>query len=347
MNSDIDADNPLAAWLALPYDFSLEQSIFGSTDADTITRIVDEFCMETLGAPVSSLPSYSSSLGCVFTIHLVDGRQFVLKACPPRDSIAFVDSIVRIQTHLAAHGFPCPRPLGGPWPFARSCAIAMERKDEGAFVLADNPAVRRALAEALARQIDLARDFVDLPGLPAGFWTQLPTDRLYPTPHLSIFNLEATARGAEWIDRIAQQARSAVVPDGSRVVVGHDDWAVKDVRFAEGTIKVIYDWDSVRRDRESLIVGHAAGLFMMTYRVPQPARIAPRPDEVRAFIDEYEAARGFTFTTAERATMAAVATYMIAWTARLEHSAAPDETDYPAGKYREALALYGDAYLRL
>jgi hypothetical protein len=85
---------------------------------------------------------------------------------------------------------------------------------------------------------------------------------------------------------------------------------------------------------------------MMTYRVPYPARIAPRPDEVRAFIDEYETARGFIFTAAERATMAAVAAYMIAWTARLEHSAAPDETDYPVGKYREALALYGDAYLR-
>ncbi len=57
--------------------------------------------------------------------------------------------------------------------------------------------------------------------------------------------------------------------------------------------------------------------------------------------------RGYPFTKSERTTMVAVATYMIAWTARLEHSVDPNETNYPAGKYLAALARYGDAYLRL
>ena len=346
MTADTGGDDPLAAWLALPYEFALERGIFGSADPDAIRRVVDAFCATTFGAPVAAVLSYVSSLGCVFTLRLADGRRLVLKVSPPQDSAASLVSMARIQAHLARHGFPCPRPLGGPWSLAHGHATAMEHRDEGAFVTADDPTIRRALAEALARQIALARDFTSLPGLGPALWTSLPTERLYPTPHLSIFDLEATAGGAEWIDQIARAARGAASPDESRVVVGHDDWAVKDVRFADGAITVAYDWDSLRRDRESVIVGRAAGLFMMTYRVPHPARIAPRPDEVRAFVDEYEAARGSAFTRAERATMAAVATYMIAWTARLEHSTAPDEVDYPAGTYRDALARYGDAYLR-
>jgi len=346
MTTDIGADDPLVAWLARPYEFALERRIFGSADAGAIRRVVTAFCATTFGSPVAAVLSYVSSLGCVFTLRLADGQHLVLKASPPQDSVASLASMARIQAHLALCGFPCPRPLGGPWPLVYGHATAMERRDEGAFVTADDPTVRRALAEALARQIALAHDFIDLPGLEPALWTSLPTDHLYPVSHLSIFDLEATAQGAGWIDRITRAARGAAPPDGSHVVVGHDDWAVKDVRFADGAIRVVYDWDSLRRDRESVIVGRAAGLFMMTYRVPHPARIAPRPDEVRAFIDEYEAARGSAFTTAERATMAAVATYMIAWTARLEHSTAPDEGDYPVGTYRDALTRYGDAYLR-
>jgi hypothetical protein len=341
-------DNPLAAWLALPYEFTLEKSIFGSTDSGAIMRMVDEFCMARLGSPVSALLSYIASLGCVFIVELHDGRRLVLKAFPPADSVIFMESIARIQTHLAARGFPCPRPLGGPWPFAHTHAMVMECRDEGAFVTADDPAIRQALAQALAHQIALTQDFNDLlSALRPCFWTRLPVDRLYPKPHLALFDLDAAEHKAQWIDRIARQARAAVGEDGSRMVIGHDDWAVKDVRFIGTIINVIYDWDSLRRDRESLLVGRAAGMFMMTYQVSHPVRIVPSPEEVRAFIEEYEAARRFPFTKSERVTMAAVAAYMIAWTARLEHSVAPDATDCPAGKYLAALAHYGDAYLRL
>jgi hypothetical protein len=347
MPADTEESNPLVAWLALPYDFSLERRIFGTTDAGTIMQSIDEFCRAGLGLSLAHIVSYSASLGCVFTLQLADERQLVLKAYPPEDSVPFLEGITRVQTHLASSGFPCPQLIGGPWPLAQTYALVMEHRDEGAFVTADEPVIREALAAALARQISLTQGFIDQPGLRPSYWARLPQDRLYITPHLSIFNLEATTRGAEWIDRIAQEARDRVRRDGSRIVVGHDDWAVKDARFANQALCVIYDWDSLRRDRETLIVGHAAGQFMMTYRVPHPVRVAPRPDEVRAFIDEYEAVRGFAFTPAERVTMAAVATYIIATTARLEHSTAPDVTEYPVGYYREALARYGDTYFDL
>jgi Phosphotransferase enzyme family len=347
MNRDAEDGNPLAAWLALPYEFALERRIFGSVDPRVILGMVDEFCSERLGSRLVGILSYIASLGCVFTVQLADGRQLVMKAYPPEDSISFLTGIARLQSHLAGVGFPCPKPLGGPWPLARAHALVMERRDEGVFVTADNPAIRHALASELARQIALTQDLIECPGLRPSFWSLLPRDRLYPTPHLSIFNLETTARGAEWIDRIARQARESVRPDGSRIVVGHNDWAVKDARFVGDTLSMIYDCDSLRRDHETLIIGHAAGQYMMTWSVPHPVRVAPRPLEVRAFIDEYEVARQIPFTQDQRAAMAAVATYIIAWTARLEHSLAPDVDEYPVGYCRAALAQYGDTYSHL
>jgi len=83
----------------------------------------------------------------------------------------------------------------------------------------------------------------------------------------------------------------------------------------------------------------------MTWNLDVP--IAPTRDEARAFIAEYEAARGASFTKAERAMLAAAATYAIAYSARCENCLALDEEQYPAGSYRELLTRDGEAFLRL
>jgi Ser/Thr protein kinase RdoA (MazF antagonist) len=54
----------------------------------------------------------SSQLSVVFGIRLGDGREVVVKARPePRIRI---DSCLQAQGHLAAAGFPCPRPVTPP-----------------------------------------------------------------------------------------------------------------------------------------------------------------------------------------------------------------------------------------
>lgn len=47
------------------------------------------------------------------------------------------------------------------------------------------------------------------------------------------------------------------------------------------------------------------------------------------------------FGTAEWNTIAAAATYAIAYSARCEHSLDPRNSNFPEGSYREALACYG------
>ena len=66
----------------------------------------------------------------------------------------------------------------------------------------------------------------------------------------------------------------------------------------------------------------------------------PTDEEARAFIAEYEAARGRPFTPEEKRTLKAAKTYQLAYSARCEHALHPDETSYPDGSCRALLALY-------
>jgi hypothetical protein len=66
---------------------------------------------------------------------------------------------------------------------------------------------------------------------------------------------------------------------------------------------------------------------------------------VRAFVDEYEAARGTPFTTAERAEIGAAVTYTRAYGARCEHALDPRATQFPPGSQRDMLIRFGEADL--
>ena len=337
---------PIATAIAEWNDPWLERAVFGSADPDAILRAVEDFCVASVGEPVAAVLFYAASQGCVFGLRLAGGRKIVLKAYPPSRSPLFLAAAHRVQSHLADHGYPCPRPLTAPLPLAHGHAMIMDLLEDGNYVDAHDPAVRRAMAEALARLIALTRDLVDLAGLDPSGWTVLAPDTLYPTPHSPIFDLEATAAGAAWIDRLAHRAREAFrAHHAGTIVIGHTDWAVKDIRFREGAVRAIYDWDSLRRDLETVIVGEAARGFTNTWRFP--TRLAPALDEMRAFVEAYEQARGTLFSPSERTTLGAVATYAAAYISRLEHSRDPGAASFPPGSYRELLTTHGEALQHL
>jgi hypothetical protein len=151
-----------------------------------------------------------------------------------------------------------------------------------------------------------------------------------------MFNFEATAAGAEWIDAIATEALARLSTPVGELVVGHTDWSVKDFRFRDNKISAIYDWDSLAVDREPVIVGQAATHFTMTWRTP--VRVTPDAVEVAAFVTDYEEARGSVFSAAERAALDAAGAYSMAYTARCEHALDPGAVKYPPGSAREFLA---------
>ncbi|CAA9257544.1 MAG: hypothetical protein AVDCRST_MAG77-2409 [uncultured Chloroflexi bacterium] len=339
-------------------DPAVERAIFGTRAPDAIAVAFDTFCAEHLGSRMEAPLFYSSSMGAVAGVRLADGRCVVIKAHQPDQSAAFLSAVQRVQRHLAARAFPfpCPRPLLGPVPVGGGHATVEEYDAGGEYRDAHEPPVRRALARTLARLAEDARPFAGDPALlAAGRACRPPADRLWGKPHSVIFDFEATAAGAEWIDDIARRARQLLEElerDGGAgdVVVGHNDWSMRQMRLAGDTVRVVYDWDSLIAEREPVVVGRAARGFTMTYGTPLDGTVpvAPALVELLSFAREYEAGRGRPFTPGEWRTMGAAAAHGLAYTSRCGHARAPldgPNAVFPAGSYREALARYGEDLL--
>jgi len=309
---------------------TVEETIFG--DEDPVPAIV-----AWLGEEPAETLFVEASVGVVAGFRLADGRGIVVKVHQPNVTAAYLDAVHTVQGVLADAGFPAPRPLAGPRPLARGHATVEELLDRGDRRDGHDASVRRAMAQALARLIELAPEVDDIDG---GILER--TETLWPQPHSPLFDFEATRDGTEWIDEYAERSRS--LPVGN-LVIGHGDWSVKHFRFVGDEISAIYDWDSLIRTDEPRIVGQAAATHPATWYVP--TTVLATPDEARTFVADYEEARGRTFTPEERARLAAAATYNVAYGARCESCGDPTAKSFAAGSQRDTLARYGEEYLRL
>lgn len=326
----------------------VEELIFGASRRAVIDAAVDGFCRSRLDSPVAETLFRATSVGVVLGVRLDDGRRVVVKVHQPRESQPTLSEVHRVQAHLHREGFPCPRPLVAPTTLANGLAVAKELVDAGEFRDTHEPVCRRLIAEALAWHLKLARA-CGRPDALAHGWSLYTEDRLWPArAHAPIFDFEATAAGVEWIDAIAAKAKARAVPDGpAELVVGHHDWSGKHFRFFDEQVTVVYDWDSLRLGREAVIVGNAAMTYTTNFDLPWVKR-TPTPEEVRAFVDEYSAARHRPLSRSEREQIAACATFIAAYTARCEHALRkPGNASYgDANTFTAALRTHGEEYLR-
>ncbi|MGB3633134.1 MAG: hypothetical protein WA982_03760, partial [Rubrobacteraceae bacterium] len=152
-----------------------------------------------------------------------------------------------------------------------------------------------------------------------------------------------TTEGAGWIDAAAARAKAIVDDFDGRIVVGHTDWSADQIRTNNGKVSVVYDWDSLRPEKEAVVLGIAASNFTATWSlgVPNP----PTPEETQLFVEDYEAARGESFSGAERKAIAAAAIYAIAYISRCEHAVDVEGEDLQ-GSFRDALPHHKEAYLK-
>jgi hypothetical protein len=325
-------DSPIARLLRDPYDVILSSSILGTADPEAIHRAVEDFCPAHLGTEVAEVTFCILSVGAAIGVRLRDGRQVLIKAWPPTTDAAGLDAVHTVQHALAEQGFPAPRVLVRPAPFMTGRASVMEWMDRGAQQDARDPVLRRAMASALARMISLAEPFVDLPGLPRH---EYPTGRAWDGTHNALFDFDATAAGAGWIDRIAVAAADVARTGEGRRVVGHRDWRVQNMRFDRGEVSAVYDWDSLTVALEPEIVAMAAATFPNTDEILVERRL-PTLEEMAAFIRDYETAAGRRFSAGEWRTAGAAATHLLAYTARCEHCyAARTAPDSAQGLLRE------------
>jgi hypothetical protein len=301
----------------------IERSIFGSEDPERIWEQVLDVCPEAV-----ECFAFEVSVGALFGLRLRDGSRVALKVHRDHDAAA-LEAVQRVQAHLVERRFPCPRPLG-----VRGRATLEQWSEWGGYRDAHDPAVRRVVARSLARLFSLTRGLRPLAGLEPFL---PPSDApLWPVPHNVLFDFELTAAGAGWIDEIARQAKPLRDARVGELVIGHGDWTVKHFRFAGLRPTVVYDWDSLGTDYETVFVGGSAATF--TYTEQLPVEVWPTAREARAFLADYERARGRPFGRAELRAVGAAAVYSRAYSARCTHA---------VGKDARALRLeeYANAFL--
>jgi hypothetical protein len=287
----------------------IERSIFGTDDPEEVWGQVLEVCPEAVDCF-----AFEVSVGALFGLRLRDGSRVALKIHRDRD-IGALEAVQRVQAHLVERGFPCPQPLG-----VRGAATLERWADEGVYRDAHDPAVRRVVARYLARLFVLTRPLRPLAGLEPFFPS--PDGPLWPVPHNVLFDFEATAAGAEWIDEIAREAKPLRDAGAGELVIGHGDWTVKHFRFAGLRPTIVYDWDSLNTDYETVFVGLAADSF--TYTEHLPVEVWPTADETAAFLADYEQERERPFTAEELRAARAAAVYSRAYGARCTHAVGKD-----------------------
>jgi hypothetical protein len=302
-------------------DARIERSIFGTDDPRAIWTQVLEACPDALDCF-----AFEVSVGALFGLRLRDGSRIALKVHVGRVETRYLEAVQRVQEHLAARGFPCPKPLG-----VRERVTLEEWRDEGVYRDAHEPEVRGVVAGQLAELFRVTDELQPPPGLEP--YVAPPDAPLWPVPHNVLFDFEATAGGAEWIDEIAAAAKPVRDARVGRLVIGHGDWTVKHFRFEGLRPTVIYDWD-LNTDFETVFVGGSAATF--TYTEHLPVSVWPTLEEAAAFLEEYEQARTQPFAPEERAAARAAAVYSRAYSARCTHAVRKDATRMQLREYAEA-----------
>ncbi|TMF86013.1 MAG: hypothetical protein E6I07_09550 [Chloroflexi bacterium] len=103
------------------------------------------------------------------------------------------------------------------------------------------------------------------------------------------------------------------------MVIGHIDWRAENLRVSNGRIVAVYDWESLALLPEPVLVGAVAHAFTASWDADQPFDI-PSLEESRAFIVDYQTARGSEFDAEEREAADAGHLYALAYGARCQHS---------------------------
>jgi hypothetical protein len=312
------AEQTIARWLADDELPLILRELFADVSPQGIAAALAQIEARLLGVAVERTELFGAGVGCVHGGRLADGRRVVVKLHAPRVSLLFLNAMQEVQRHLAADGFPCPRPLAGPTRFERGTATAESLLDRGIDADAHDPAIRRVMASALAWLVERCRPLVGLDAL-RDHPMRVPAGALWPVPHEPRFDFEATSAGAEWIDRIAAEAKTILDAGAGDWVVGHADWRVEHMRFDRGVVSAVYDWDSVHIDREPALVGAAAYAFTANWSREDLVYL-PTLEEALAFVSDYEEARGARFSAAEHRVARASVVYMMAYSARCGHS---------------------------
>lgn len=324
----------------------LEHAVFGPINRDEVDAWLVAHIKARLSLGVARVLFRSGRLAPVYGLLLDNGDGVVVKVHRDPVDRAHLVAASACQEVLVKAGFPCPVPLDGPAVTAGRTAMVESLLDVGGAADAHDGPIRAAMARSLALQVQI---LASVPELVAA--TRPPAWAVYqsgpwPQPHDPIFDFTSTPAEYQWLDALAQAAAATLRGSDQAHVGAHGDWVSQNLRFTGGELVAAYDWDSVMSDAEPVIAGLAAGAFTDDNLI---GAAAPAPDDVCAFLGDYDQARGRRSSGPEQALAAAAATWVQAFNARCQVAAqAGGFWDRPSpGSPLHMLERYGHQYLQV
>jgi hypothetical protein len=303
-------------------------TLVGDRSHEELERWIDELTLAELGVACGGGLFAMKSVGAVFGIVLETGEPAVLKLFNQAHKESELVAMHRFMAIAAAQGYPAPRMRSELFQAAPGIWGAFYAYLDGDQRDAHLPVVRRELARSLAELTALLAP-IDASELPL---TPTRLDSLWPPSHRIWERREVDDDDARFIDAHGAAAQSVIKKSKLPRIAAHLDWGVKNVRFRDDTVCAVYDWDSLFAASEAECAGRAAAQFTAQWDIP--ALLTPTPDEAKAFLEEYQTARGKRFSRTERSVAAASARYLVAHVARQELSTGIPEGDNFRGLLR-------------
>jgi Ser/Thr protein kinase RdoA (MazF antagonist) len=267
---------------------------------DDLPDWLPAWCADKLGDEPEAVLFEARSISAVFGLRLTDGRDVVVKA---REDDGRATSCLTAQAWLAKRGFPCARPLTPAVGVGALAVHAEESLPGGDLLRGDSPDVAVRYAEVFARLMTALAGLTLEPPLPNPRWVRWDHTDSGLWPAIRVLDEEDQSAVAAYVVDTAERARKRLLAAGLPCVLGHADFEAQNLRWQDGDVWAVHDWDSLAWQPEAALVGAASGVFPKT----GPATLPPI-ESSEAFLVAYQDVRGRSFTAVEQE---------IAWAASL------------------------------
>lgn len=259
-----------------------------------------DWCREHLGSEPAGVLYERVSISSVFGLRLADGREVYVKA---REDDGRAEPCLTAQTLLAERGFPCPRPIT-PVTVSDGLAVHAEESLPGGELLpGDTPDVAARYAAVFARLMAALAEVDVAPPLPNPRWARWDHQDPGLWPAIGFLDERDQSVVPEFVAETAERVRKRLLAAELPCVLGHADFEAQNLRWRDGEVWAVHDWDSLAWQPEAALVGAASAAFANA----SPPSLAPI-ESSEMFLAVYQELRGREFTVQERE---------IAWAASL------------------------------
>ncbi len=288
---------------------------------DELPDWLPDWCVDQFGDEPVGVLFEARSISAVFGLRLARGREVVVKA---REDDGRAASCVAAQAQLAQRGFPCARPLTPVVAVGALAVHAEESLPGGEILRGDTPSVARRYAAVFARLMAELADVQVEPPLPNPRWSRWDHTDSGLWPKIDFLDERDQSVVPQFVVEMAERVRKRLLATNLPCVLGHADFEAQNLRWRDGEVWAVHDFDSLGWQPEAALVGAASGAFAND----PPPSLVPVASSA-AFLDAYQEHRGRAFTAEELEIAWAASLWTAVHNARWEalHGDAPISLD--------------------